>query len=84
MGRVRAVGGQCVCPAALRHPRRIPGGSDIWVEIERKSHTGTSLVVQWLGLQAFTAVGPGLIAGGELRSCMPRGTAKIKNKNKIT
>lgn len=64
MGRVRAMGGQCVSPAALRHPRRLPGGSDIWVEIESRSHTGASPAVQCLGLQAVTAVGPGLIPGG--------------------
>ena len=31
---------------------------------DKKSATGNSLVVQWLGLGAFTAVGLGSIPGG--------------------
>ena len=38
---------------------------------------GTSLVVQWLRLQATTAGGAGSSLVRELRSCMSCGTAKI-------
>ena len=43
---------------------------------------GTSLVVQWLGLRAFTAVGLGSILVRKLRSHKPQGEAKKKKKKK--
>ena len=42
----------------------------------------TSLAVQWLGCRTSTAGGAGLIPGGELRSCMPRGVVLKKKKKK--
>ena len=41
---------------------------------------GTSLAIQWLRLQASTAGGFGLMPGGELKSQVPHGVAKKKNK----
>ena len=45
------------------------------------SFQGISLVVQWLGLRAFTAEGVGSIPGQELRSCKPDfpGGTVVKN-----
>ena len=48
----------------------------------KKSASENSLVVQWLGLSAFTAEGPGSIPGRELRSRKPRSVAKKKKKGK--
>ena len=42
------------------------------------THLGNSLVVQWLGLHAFTAGGPGSIPGWELRSHKLGSAAKKK------
>ena len=47
-------------------------------------HIRSSLAVQWLRLQASTAGGGGSIPGWELRSHMPRGTAKNKTKQNKT
>ena len=41
-----------------------------------KGGTGNALVVQWLGLSAFTAVAQGQSLVGELRSLKQHGTAK--------
>ena len=41
---------------------------------------GNSLVVQWLGLGAFTAVAQVQSLVGELRSPKPRGMAKKKKR----
>ena len=47
-----------------------------------QSHSGNSLVVQWLGLGAFTA-GPGVQSlVRELRSCKAHGIGKTKQTNK--
>ena len=43
--------------------------------------TGSTLVVQWLGFGVFTAVTPGSILVGELRSYKLDGVAKKKKKN---
>ena len=52
--------------------------------ILRSGIAGTYLVVQWLRLCASTAGGVGSIPVGELRSHMPRGTAKTKqNKEEV-
>ena len=48
----------------------------------QKSQTGISLVVQWLGLCVFTAVGPHSVPGPGIRSHKPGGTAKKKKKIK--
>ena len=45
---------------------------------------GNYLAVQWLGLHASTAGGPGSIPGGELRPRKPRGVAKKKKKRMIS
>ena len=47
---------------------------------KKNAKTGNSLVVQWLGLHAFTAEGPGSILVGELRSHKLHGAAKKKKK----
>ena len=47
-----------------------------------RRETENSLAVQWLGLRALTAEGPGSIPVGELRSCKKRGAAKIKERRK--
>ena len=44
-------------------------------------YAGNSLVVQWLGLHAFTAQGTGSIPGQELGSHKPHSAAKKKKKN---
>ena len=44
--------------------------------------TGNSLVVQWLGLSAFTPVARAWSLVGELRSHKPRDEAKKQNKTK--
>ena len=41
---------------------------------------GNFLAVQWLGIQAFTAEGPGSISGPGTKSCKPHGMAK-RRKN---
>ena len=51
--------------------------------IVKKYIVGNSLVVQWLGLGAFTAMARVRSLVGELRSCRPRGVAKKINKKKI-
>ena len=43
-------------------------------------YAGNSLVVQWLGLHAFTAQGTGSIPGQELGSHKPHSAAKKKKK----
>ena len=47
----------------------------------KKEKTGNSLVIQWLGLRAFTAEGVGSTPGWELSSCKPRSMAP-QNTNK--
>ena len=49
-----------------------------------KDNNGNSLVVQWLGLGTFTAVGRVQSLVGELRSCKPCSVAKNKIFFKIT
>ena len=44
-----------------------------------KENWGNSLVVQWLGLRALNAEGPGSIPGWGTKIHKPQGTAKINN-----
>ena len=46
----------------------------------KKSETGNSLVVQWLGLRALTARSPRGSLVGELRSRKPRDAAEKINR----
>ena len=39
---------------------------------QKKEYPGTSLVIQWLILQAPNAEGTGSVPGHRTRSCMPR------------
>ena len=55
----------------------------VFVLCFRKQRTGNSLVVQWLGLYASNAEGPGLIPGWETK--VPQATRHgQKNKEKNT
>ena len=57
--------------------------SDLWGVVSSFNFLDlvNSLVVQWLGLGDFTAVGLGSIPGWKLRSCKPCQAAKNKRKN---
>ena len=52
------------------------------MEGTRGKKRGTSLEVQWLGLHALTAEGPGSTLVRELRSQEPRGAAEKKKRGK--
>ena len=47
----------------------------------RRIQTGSSLAIQWLGLCAFTAEGPGLISGQGTRILHATRRGQIKKKN---
>ena len=49
---------------------------------KKKREIGNSLAFQWLGLQAFTAKGLGLVSGRGTK--IPRGMAKKKGNEKLT
>ena len=48
------------------------------IKFVKLMNKGNSLVVQWLGLHALTADGPGSIPGRELKSHKLRSVAKKK------
>ena len=58
------------------------GREGIWERQIKRTSPGNSLVVQWLRLSAFTAMGPGSIPdrGTIIRSHKPWGAAKKKDK----
>ena len=54
----------------------------LYIEMDKQQGSANSLTVQWLGLQASTAGGPGSIPGQETK--IPHATRYGKKKKKPT